>query len=446
MPGAKVGTPVPFEGAKFKYLAANVVDEATGKTVFPAYEVKTYRGVKVAFIGLTLKDTPTIVVQSEVAGLRFEDEAATVNEVVRRLKRQGVRSFVVLIHEGGFQTGGSQGADRNAVDINACAGGMSGQVILPIVNQLDDAVGLVISAHTHAAYVCELPNKAGRKIPVTSASAYGRMVSDIDVTLDTKTKKMTAVKATNLVIDRTNAAIPPDPTIAALAQAYFALAAPLVNRAVGTVAEDIKRAANPSGEGALGDLVADAQLAATSAPEKGGAVIALMNKEGMRTDLAYKSTVAGVPDGTVTYGALFTAQPFDNELVTMTLTGAQIKTALEEQFKGCGVGGPAGAEAPNTERMLQVSEGFSYTWSKSAAPCAKVDAASMMLHGVPIDPAAKYRVTVNSLLADGGVQIYVLKQGTDRKPGPGDVEAMVAYLAKHPGLRQIPPHRMIVAP
>jgi 5'-nucleotidase len=435
--GAIAGTPVPFEGAKFKYLAANVIDTGTGKTIFPEYEIKTYRGVKLAFIGLTLKDTPTIVVASGVAGLRFEDEATTINAIVAKLRKQGVQSFVVLIHEGGFQK------SKGVVDINACEGGLNGYPILPIVNKLDDAVDLVISAHTHAAYVCQIANRTGRLIPVTSALSYGRVLTDIDATINPKTKKIVEVTAHNIVVDRTNAEIMPDAGIAHLVGAYAALTAPIVNRVVGSVTADIKRANEGSGEGALGDLIADAQLEATNAA---GAVAAFMNEGGIRTDLPFVVTTPGVKDGTVTYGELYTAQPFGNDLVTMTLTGAQIKTLLEEQFKGCGLGGPTGEPPPNSERWLQVSEGFSYTWSKSAAVCNKVDAGSIKINGATVAPAAKYRVTVNSLLADGGAQIYILKQGTDRVVGPQDLEAMTAYFAKHPAVEPILPHRIQVVP
>jgi 5'-nucleotidase len=257
--GKVVGTPVPFEGAKFEYLAANVFDTATGKTIFPGYAVRTYHGVKVAFIGVTLQETPTMTTASAVAGLRFADEATTINAIVRRLRGQGIESFVVLIHQGGFQK--LQGAR----DVNACVGDMEGQPIRPIVGRLDDAVDLVLSAHTHEAYVCLLPNRAGRKIPVTSASAYGRVLTDIDVTIDTKTKDVTAVAARNLVVDRTNAAVTPNAEIARIVDAYAALAAPMVNRVVGSVAGVFTKTQVESGESSMGDLIADAELEATSA-------------------------------------------------------------------------------------------------------------------------------------------------------------------------------------
>jgi 5'-nucleotidase len=427
--GAAVGTPVPFEGAKFQYLAANVFDVKTGKTVFPAYAVKTYHGVKVAFIGVTLKETPEMVLAKSVEGLRFADEAETINATVRQLRGQGVESFVVLIHQGGYQK------VSGARDVNACVGDMVGQPIRPIVGRLDDAVSLVISAHTHEAYVCSLPNAVGRKIPVTSASSYGRMVSDIDVTLDVKTKRVTAVKARNVVVDLTNPAVKPNAEIARIVAGYAGLTAPIVNRVVGTVAGAFTKTEATAGESSMGDLIADAELEATKTA--GGAQVAFTNPGGIR---------AGLEAGDVTYGELFTAQPFGNNLVTMTLTGAQIKTLLEEQFKGCALGAQAGEAPAANNRIMQPSEGFSYTWSKDAPVCNKVDAGSIRIDGVVVSPAGKYRVTVNDLLAGGGEQIYVLKQGTEREVEGTDIGALTAYLAKHKAVAPVAPHRISVAP
>ncbi|HAJ71184.1 MAG TPA: bifunctional metallophosphatase/5'-nucleotidase, partial [Methylophilaceae bacterium] len=209
--GATVGTPYPFEGAKFKWLSANVINTATGKTFFPAYGIKTFNGVKVAFIGMTLKDTPTVVTPSGVAGLSFNDEAATVNALVPRLRAQGIESIVVLVHQGGFQNAGSTG--NVGSDINGCDSNLVGSDIAKIVSQLDDAVDLVVSGHSHAAYNCSagtvdtklvngalvstprptgIPNKTGRLIPVTQASNYGRLLTDIDVTINPATRNITA--------------------------------------------------------------------------------------------------------------------------------------------------------------------------------------------------------------------------------------------------------------
>jgi 5'-nucleotidase len=438
--GALTGTPVPFEGAHFQYLAANVFYAATGRTIFPAYTIRTWHGVKVAFIGVTLAGTPDIVVQKNIAGLRFDDEAATINALVRRLRPQGVQSFVLLIHQGGLQSA------KGTLDINACMGDMQGTPIRPIVAQLDDAVDLVLSAHTHQAYICHLPNRTGRTIPVTSASAYGRMLTDVDLTLDAHSKRITAITAHNLLVDRTNPAITPDPAIRAIVERYAALAAPIVNGVVGSITANILKEPAPSGENAVSDLVADAQLDATAAPSSGAAVMTVINEDGVRTGLDFASAIPGIPDGKITFGELFGAQPFSNHLVTMTLTGEQIHTILEEQFKGCALGAPPGTTVPDNDRRIEVSEGFTYTWSRSAPPCHKVDPIRIQLNGVTLMPSATYRVTVNNLLADGGANFYAFRQGTNRLVGPPDLDATIAYLAKHPSIAPIQPHRISVIP
>jgi 5'-nucleotidase len=420
------GSSAVFAGAKFEYLAANVFDTSTGKTIFPAYAIRTFGGVRVGFIGVTLKDTPTISTPSGVAGLRFADEADAINTNVQRLHGLGVKIVVVLIHQGGYQKGG------RPVDINGCAGGMDGYPIQSIVNKLDDGVDLVLSAHSHEPYVCEIANRAGRQIPVTSASSYGRVITDVDMTIDRKTGRATKIAARNVLVDRTNPAVQPDPAVKALVDRYVARAAPLANRVVGSIGADITKPEAASGENEIGELIADAQLKATHAPADGGAVISFTNPGGVRSGLVYDSGEPGSVRGQVTYGELFTAQPWGNDLVTMTLTGAQIKTLLEEQFKGCGVAGDP--SPPTTQRWLEVSAGFSYAWHASSAACAKVDASSITLNGVVIEPAAKYRVTVNSLLADGGEQLPVFKQGTDRRIGMRDLDALVMYFGKHPAV------------
>jgi 5'-nucleotidase len=185
-------------------------------------------------------------------------------------------------------------------------------------------------------------------------------------------------------------------------------------------------------------VIADAQLFATQPANLGGAVVAFMNPGGIRANLTYASSTAGEGDGNVTYGEMFTVQPFGNSLVTMTLTGAQIDTLLETQFVGCG--------QTDRPRMLQVSQGFSYAWSLSAAPCSKVDAASIMINGVVVDPNGSYRVTVNSFLADGGDRFAVLTLGTDRLGGAVDTDAFEAYMAAFSPVAPGPQNRITVLP
>jgi 5'-nucleotidase len=383
--------PHRFPGAKFHYLSASTFDSNTGKTVFPAYEIRQFQGIPVAFIGLTLKGTPDIVSPVGVAGLEFRDEADTVNALVPELKARGVEAIVVLIHEGGYPTG----------DYNECPG-ISGPIV-DIVKKFDRAVDLVISGHTHQAYVCEIDGRL-----VTSGDKYGTIVTAIDLKLDPVTRDVISAKAGNVIV-RT-AAYAKDPDQTALLEAYDKLAAPIANRQAGSVTETLSRVPNDAGESALGDIIADAQLAATSTEPNGAAVIAMTNPGGIRTDIAKKE------DGAVSYADVFASQPFRNQLVTLTLTGTQIKNVLEQQWLD-----------PKRPRILQVSKGFSYSWDGAKSYGDRVAADRMSLNGKPIDPAMSYRVTVNNYLAVGGDGFTVLKHGTTPQVGGYDADALYGY-------------------
>ena len=401
-----------FRGAKFKFLSANVVVDATGKTLFPAYTIKNYQGVKVAFIGLTLEGTPSIVTPAGVAGLTFHDEAETVNSIVQQLRRKtDIESFVILIHEGGFSGGGQ----------NDCGTGLTGP-LATIVPAFDDAVDVVIAGHVNDEFICEVDGKL-----VTMADNAGRLFTDIDVTLDKKTKDMTVV-AVNNVANLQSAA--DDPDVQALINKYDALSAPLANTVIGSITADITTTGDESGESALGDVIADAQLAATAPAANGAAVVAFMNAGGIRANFTFAPSGAEQP-GQVTFGEAFTVQPFGNSLVTMTLTGEQIDDLLEQQFSG-GIG------------RLQVSNGFTYSWSAGAAVGDKVSA--LAINGTPVDPAAPYRVTVNSFLADGGDNYTVLTQGTDRLGGDVDLDALVDYFAANSPVAPGPQNRVTALP
>jgi len=407
----------PFNGAEFRFLAANVVQEKNGKTLFPAYKMRSFAGAKVAFIGVTLEGTPTIVTPSGVAGLQFLDEADTVNALVPELKAKGIETIVVLIHEGGSQPG----------LYNECAG-ISGPIV-DIVNRTDDEVDLFISGHTHGAYNCVIDGRI-----VTSASSFGRLITDIDLTVDRATGEVTAMQAGNVIVTRDVAR---DPALTALVDKYRALSAPLANRVIGSITADITRTANAAGESALGDVIADAQLAATAPAGYGNAVVAFMNPGGIRTDLTYAQISGGELPGEVTYGEAFNVQPFGNSLVTMSLTGAQIDALLEQQFDN---------PAPGQNRILQVSNGFAYTWSASAPTGSKVDPTTITINGVTVDPGTTYRVTVNSFLADGGDNFTVLTQGMDRLGGAVDLDALVAYFGANSPVAPGPQNRITVIP
>ncbi len=424
--GAEVGTPVPFEGAQFKFLAANVVHQHSGKTLFAPYGVRSFktdgRSVKMAFIGMTLKDTPQIVSPSGVQGLVFKDEVQTVNALIPQLKASGVEAVVVLIHQGGAQTGVSP------VDINGCEGGLDGSPIKGIVAGLDGAVDLVITGHTHAAYNCQLPVATGKRISVTSANATGRVLTDIDVTLDRKTRDVVSVVAVNRVVDRSQAGITPNATVAALTTAYKQLAAPIANQVLGSITADVPNSKDAACNMPAGDLIADSQWQATAPVDQGGAQLALMNPGGVRNPgFVYAGSDSGEGHGNVTYGEAFTVQPFGNALVTLTLSSQQLKDTLEQQFANClGQGSFA--------KVLLPSSGVHYAWDDNQACGAKVR--SLSIGQVTVvdaagrlpEPQRAWRVTVNSFLADGGDGFTVLKAGTHRVGGGQDIDALSAYL------------------
>ena len=397
--------PHPFPGASFHYLAASTFLKDTGKTLFPPYEIKTYDGIPVAFVGLTLKGTPEIISPASAAGLEFRDEADTVNALVPELKAKSVEAIVVLIHQGGQPTG----------DYNECPG-ISGPIV-DIVKKFDKAVDIVISGHTHQAYVCNIDGRL-----VTSGDKYGTLVTAIDVMLDSTTRGVISAKADNVIV-RTSLAADPEQT--ALLDAYDKVAAPIANRRAGTVLDTLSRVPNLTGESVLGDVIADAQLAATASEKNGGAVLAMTNPGGIRTDITKKH------DGAVSYADVFASQPFRNQLATLNLTGAQLKTALEQQWSD-----------EKRPRILQISKGFSYSWDAAKPFGSHVDAASMRLNDAPIDPAKTYRITINNYLALGGDQFAVFKEGSNAQFGMYDVDALFAYFQANSPIAPAPPVRI----
>ena len=381
--------PHPFKGATFRYLAASTFEKSSGKTVLPPYEIREFDGIPVAFIGLTLKGTPDIISPQSAAGLEFRDEVETVNALVPELKARGVEAIVVLIHQGGAPSG----------DYNACPA-IAGPIV-EIVKNFDRAVDVVISGHTHQAYVCEIDGRL-----VTSGDKYGTLVTAIDIKLDRVTRDVVGAKADNSIVRTSDLAKHAEQT--ALLDSYDRVAAPIANRPAGAVTATLSRVPNQAGESPLGDIIADAQLAATHA--SGGAVIAFTNPGGVRTDIARKD------DGAVTYADLFASQPFRNQLVTLTLTGKQIKDMLEQQWLD-----------PKRPRILQVSGGFGYAWDNAKGNGERILAERMTLNGQPIDPAASYRVTVNNFLSVGGDGFTVLKDGTAQQIGVYDIDALHTY-------------------
>jgi 5'-nucleotidase len=338
-----------------------------------------------------------------------------------------VEAIVVLIHQGGFQTGPLQ-------DINGCEGNLAGSAIADIIGRLDDAVDLVVSGHTHAAYNCRVPNSVGRPISVTSASAFGRVLTDIDVTIDPASRDITTVTAANRLVDRTDTGVTPDAAVKSIVDNYSALVTPIANQVIGAITEDLSSSAiDIACNVPAGDLIADAQLTATAAADLGGAAFALMNRGGVRSPGFVFAQSVGEGDGNVTYGEGFTVQPFGNSLVTMTLSAQDIKNVLEQQFAGCR------GQSTTATRLMIPSAGFKYAWDGAAACDARIRDVTLTRNGVTdtiVDaagtvpnPAKTYRLTVNNFMSTGGDGFTTFLAGTDRLGGAQDIDALVGYMA-----------------
>lgn len=377
-----------FGGAKFRFLAANVIVRENGGTLFPPYAIREYGGVKVAFIGVTLKETPAMLSRAAVEGLEFLDEADTVNRLVPELKRAGAEAIVVLIHQGGFNRGGP----NDCTDFRG--------PIIDIVRRFDRAVDVVISGHTHQAYICRVEGRL-----VTSAGSYGRVLTEIELRLDAATRDVLTAKATNHVV-RTD--LPENPVLAALTVRQAQMLAAL-DRTVGRITKPLLNIQNSDGESPLGQIIADAHLEATAGE---GAEVAFMNPGGVRVPVDFKGA------GAVSYSALYAVQPFANHLVTMTLSGEQILRLLEQQWSISGL------------RILHVSKSSGFAWDPAQPAGARIVRGSVVINGQALQPDRDYRVTVNSYLADGGDNLPLLREGRNRTNGVSSLDALVAYFER----------------
>ena len=404
----------PFGGARFRYLAANVV-QADGSTVFPATGIKRFETaagpITIGFIGMTLKGTANLVTPSGVRGLTFRDEAETANALVPQLKAQGADAIVLLIHQGGklpqFTTG------------NGC-GGLYGE-ILPVLAKLDPAISTVVSGHTHWAYVCRGTPPVGASRLLTSAGKYGYFVTDLWLEFDPTTHRLISQDARNIVVG--NGERGEDAGEKALVDRYAAAVAPIASRIVGHLSVPAAKSVE-DGESAAADLIADSMLAATRSRENGGAQLALVNGTGVRVDL---------PGGDVRYDAAFAMMPFGNNLVVMTLTGTQLKAAIEQQYA---IPIRAGFTTP---AALAPSAGFTYVVDMRKPEGSRV--VDMRLSGKRIAPAGRYRVALNNYLASGGDSLTAFTAGTDiTDQGIIDLDALVAWIA--PGRTPPVPNRI----
>ncbi|GLZ40675.1 bifunctional metallophosphatase/5'-nucleotidase [Actinokineospora sp. NBRC 105648] len=410
-----------FRGSRFPYLGANITFDNGLPAALPV-SVKFVEGIPVGVIGVTLKDLPSVVTPEAIKGFQFGDEVAAINRTSRLLDLAGIRAQVVLLHQGDSTEGGGPDDCRTLP-------GPARQ----IATAASASVDAFFTGHSHQQYNCVVNDPAGNPRPLIQGASFGRLLSVVDLKLDRKSRDVLRARTTahNEIVTRT---ITPDAGVQALVDEAVAKSGPIANRQVGTISADLVRAAPVSGESPIGDVIADGQLAATQGNQ---AQIAVTNPGGIRTDLTYAGSPAGEGNGVVTYGEAFAVQPFSNILQTITLTGAQLKTVLEQQWQ-------PQANGTTITRFLQVSDSLHYSWSQSGTQGNRVSAVTVA--GQPLDPAASYRVTVNNFLAAGGDGFTELAKGTNLNGGPVDLDAFTAYLTAHPNLAPPAPTRVTVIP
>jgi 5'-nucleotidase len=386
-----------FRGAGFSYLAANVVDAATGKNLVPGWRIVDVKGVKIGLVGAVLKDTPSVAVASAIRGLSFLDEADAINQALPAMRAQGAQVFVVLIHEGGH-TG-------EAFDKTWCDG-LEGPIV-GIVKKLDPAIRLVITGHSHKGYLCKVDGRV-----VTQADAAGHLLSRIKMTVDPASGRVDDIEVRNVVM--APGAFTPDPTLAAYLQQIRARSTAELAKPVARIAAALPRKENDAGESPLGDTIADAVAAAM---RDEGVQIGFMNPGGIRKDL---ETGEG---GVVSFGQAQAVLPFGNTLVVLDLTGAQLRALLEQQW-----------DRPGNERyMLQVSRALSYAWDSTRPVGQRLVPGSLKVDGKPVDDAGTYRIVANNFLADGGDNFPALAKGVKRRDtGMRDLDALIGYLKQNP--------------
>ncbi len=415
------GNDIPYAGTDFEYLGANVVEKATGENLpwLPGTTIKTVRGVQVGFIGMTLEATDSLVNPAGVNAVDFEDEVVTANAQAAALHAQGVDSIVVLLHEGGTQTG----------TFNQCVG--ISDPINTIAQDLDAEIDLLVTGHTHQPYVCSIDDPAGNPRLVTSAASWGQVLTETHLKVDFNTGEVLRDQSTaqNLLVTRN---VAKDIGETAILNFWKPLSDVLGDRVVGKVNEDITGDSNTCrcDETPMVDLVADAILFGTEAEENGGAELALMNTGGVRNSFLVAPSGAEGP-GEVTYREAFNVAPFNNILVTLDLTGQEILDVLNQQYQNI--------DARGARKMLSlgVSEGFTYTWVKDVTPTpppntpavpGHVEPGSMALNGVPIELGTTYRVATLNFLADGGDSFTAFAAGENRLGAGEDLDTLVAYL------------------
>ncbi|MBT0770955.1 5'-nucleotidase C-terminal domain-containing protein [Kineosporia sp. J2-2] len=390
-----------YAGATFDMLAANVIDRKTGKSMLPGYVIKKVGGARIGIIGTVTPDTTDLVPLDGIRDVKFVDEAPVIKKLAKQLRTEGVDAVVAMTHSGADQTARSP--------INSCKG-LAGPA-KDLTAQVSGSVDVVLSAHTHQPYICKVKGTL-----LTSAASYGRLLTKVQVTMNTSTHEVTGLKAGNVVVKHSGRR---STAVATVVDRYRRATDPIATKKVTTLQQALTRTTTRSGETYLGRVIADAQLAATKPKAKGGAQIAVINHGLARMNLE---------KGKVTYGDVFDAQPMGNHLVTMTLTGRQIDAMLESSF--CHE-----AAVGNDDRVpLEVSGSFFYSFDAGKKCGHQIRIRDMRLNGKRMYADRKYRVTTIDMFADGGNGLAGFADGTKRVTGALERDALAQYLKKHPGL------------
>lgn len=417
---------VPRFGGSHFAIGANVYHRFTDEPALDEYRVEVVDGVRVAFIGTVTTDTPSMVPPIGVETLTFGDELTAVNRVAEEIDRTDAADIIVLLTHNGQSSSGCADLETGT------------SAYAHVVREASAHVDAIISGHTHQAYSCEIAGPDGTIRPVIQAHQYGTTLGQVSFTVDAVTHEV--VDATGDVIPLVVDGSPrfaADPAVAAIVDSAVDRADALGSAPIGTISADITRggvAGSDRGvESALGNLAADMILYATSAPQFAGqpAQIAFQTPGSLRDDLRYGA------DGTVTFKDLANVHPFGNTVMTVELTGAELKSVLEEQWQP--------EETGRSKRYLGTSAGFSYTYVVDAPRGTHV--VDMWLNGAPIDPAGSYVVAANSFLAVGGDNFTTFAAQTDRvDTGILDLQAAIDYFAAHPLVLPADLGRSVVVP
>lgn len=400
-----------YKGPGFPYLGANVLDANTGKPLLPTHVIKQAGSLKVAVAGVATLDTPHVITARAIKGIRFVDEADTLNALIPQLRAEGAQVLVAVMHEGGVQ---GQGGAAN--DPTYACPTLTGRV-QDIAKRLDPAYAIIIGGHTHQAYTCKINGRL-----VVQAGSYGGWITESRLKLDAAGRVLEASAVNHPVLQSVYA---PNPALADLVARAAALTQAARLKPVALLPRGASRfAKEPNGDSALGNLIADSQLA--FARKQGPADVAFMNPGGIRAELTVE------PGKQTTMSDLLAIQPFGNEIVAVTLTGQQLWDILQRQL-------PKGDAAP---RMLQPSSTLRYHWRMGADGVAQLG--EILIDGQPLNRTRDYRVVVNGFLSEGGDSQTGFKHGRDRAVLGTDIDALVGLLRENPqAVTQAAPGRIV---